>query len=332
MKYFNFFICLFIVSACATAPNIPTQTARAPASGGAFSGISDGLAAGLYKGPIALPTGDLNRAAAKLYLPLQYDQKASWPLVVLLHGFSGTAETEDAYLTTRFRVSTRGFILLTPEGTPTPNGIRGAKGEDLGGKQFWNAPDVCCDFGGTGVDDVGYLTKLIDSVALQYKVDKNRIYLFGHSNGGFMVNYLACEIGDRLAGVANLAGGSSKEAASCKNQSPISYLQIHAIDDPTIAYGDDPKYAGAKATVEQWVKRNGCTGAANPNGRKDYVLLVPAKDTTLQTWANCQKNTRVSLWTIQPHKSENHNPHVPLFNINFTGDVLDFLLNQKKTD
>ena len=338
MKSSYLFASIFIVSACATPPKISPQPARAPATAGTFAGIADGLAAGLYKGPIALPTNDANRAAAKLYLPLQYDQKVSWPLVILLHGFTGTAESEDSYLTMRFRVSTRGFILLTPEGTPIPKSVRGPNGEDLSGN-FWNATDACCDFGATGVDDVAYLAKLIDSVATQYKVDKARIYVFGHSNGGFMANRLACEIGDRLAGVASLAGGTFKDVSACRNPTPVSYLQIHAVDDPTIAYGDPtvaygevPKYAGGTATVEQWVKKNGCTGGAKSEGRKDYVFLVPFKDTTLKSWPNCQKGTRTSFWTIQKHTREHHNSHVPIFNVNFTGDVLDFLLAQKKVD
>lgn len=330
MKYLSLLFVL-VLSACATSIKTPAvQAPRVPASGGSsMPGISEGLSAGLYTGPISLPTGDSRRNPAKLYLPLQYDAQEKWPLVILLHGFTGTAEGEDAYLSTRFRVSTRGFILLTPEGLPTPNGVHGAKGEDLSGKQFWNATDACCDFGATGVDDVGYLTNLIESVASTYKVDRNRIYVFGHSNGGFMANRLACEIGDRLAGVASLAGGTFKDPAACKDQTRLSYLQIHAVDDATIAYGDDPKYAGGKATVDQWLKRNGCTNKMKEEVKKDYVFLVPFKDTVQQKWV-CQNNTTVSFWTIKAYKQKHHYSHVPIFNPNFTGDVLDFLFAQKK--
>ncbi len=332
MKQICIFILVGVIGACSVGPKIPTPEThtRVPAETTTFSGLTSGLSVGLYKGPILLPTGDVKRAAAKLYLPLQYEQKANWPLVILLHGFTGTAEAEDAYLGTRFRVSSLGFILLTPEGTAVPAGTKGGSGEDLGGKQFWNATDTCCDFGRTGVDDAGYLTRLIEETASQYNVDRNRIYIFGHSNGGFMANRLACEIGDRLAGVASLAGGTFKDPSACKNTAAVPYLQIHATDDPTIVYGEDPNYAGATATVDQWVKRNKCVGSAHDQGRRDYVLLVPIKDTTVKTWLTCGGGAPVSFWTIQPHTGKIHNPHVPLFNPNFTTDVLNFLFSQKR--
>jgi poly(3-hydroxybutyrate) depolymerase len=41
-------------------------------------------------------------------------------------------------------------------------------------------------FYGSGVDDEGYLISIIDLVSAKYNVDLKRVYLIGHSNGGFM--------------------------------------------------------------------------------------------------------------------------------------------------
>lgn len=284
----------------------------------------------LYEGPIEIPATDQDsgeRAPARLYLPLQYQLAAGarWPLVILLHGLTGTADLTDIYFQMRFRVSLRGFILLTPEGTKTPNGVRGPKGEDLSGAQFWNATDACCDFGRTGVDDVSYLRELLHSVQDQYRVDPRRIYIIGHSNGGFMANRLACELGEELAGVVSLAGGSFRLESQCRRPTPLSFLQIHAVDDATVAYEHHERYAGAVDSVSQWRQRNHCEETERQGSDRDFLILKKGNDTSIRSWSQCDGGTQVEFWTIRNFDYPLHNPHIPLMLPAFTDDVLDFL-------
>jgi poly(3-hydroxybutyrate) depolymerase len=67
---------------------------------------------------------------------------------------------------------------------------------------FWNASDACCNFYNSGVDDAGYLRALIEEIGRQFSVDRKRIYLIGHSNGGYMTYRMACEYADLIAGIA----------------------------------------------------------------------------------------------------------------------------------
>lgn len=265
-----------------------------------------------------------DRKPANIVLPVQYAEKDKWPLVILMHGIGGNAQATDYWLTLRFRTSLKGFILVTPEGTVTPDGVK-----DWAGKQFWNATDFCCDFGKIGVNDVDYISKLIDTVQKDYHVDADRIYLIGHSNGGFMANRLGCEIGDRLAGIASIAGGGFKNPADCKNPRPVSYLQIHAVNDPTVSYKDVPLYAGGQAVVAQWLKKDGCMDPGTDGPKKDDIFLIPGPDTTPHAWT-CAQGTHVAFWTIDAATIPNHSPHVPLFNLNFSDEVLDFLFHQKR--
>lgn len=302
----------------------------ASALSGNFAPDAGGLPK-IYQGPFEYPLESFDRKPAKVYLPLQYESKQGWPLVILLHGFSGTAESQDKYLGLSFRASLRGYVLLVPEGTVMPKGTIGADGKDLGGNQFWNATDTCCDFAKTGVDDTGYLLALIESVKKSYKIDRSRVYLIGHSNGGFMVNRLGCEAGETFAGIANLAGGTYKDPKKCRAPTPIPYLQIHAEDDKTILYQGAPEYAGGKETVEQWRARNGCKDSSVTKGAmRDLVYLIPGRDTDSVTWNKCSSNKEVAFWTIRPFEQQWHSPHVPLFQLRFMDDVLDFLLRQKK--
>ena len=68
---------------------------------------------------------------------------------------------------------------------------------------------ACCDKYDAKPDDVGYLTGLIDEIiAAGWPVDPKRIYLFGHSNGGYMAHRMACDRADRIAAIICLAGST----------------------------------------------------------------------------------------------------------------------------
>src|SRR5439155_599599 len=115
--------------------------------------------------------------------------------VNLLDAYSKTGAETEAYMQFRPLAESRGFLYCYPDGT-----------KDRWGNPFWNATDGCCDFGSTGVDDVRYLRGLIEETGRQFVVDRKRVYLVGHSNGGFMAYRMDCETSDIIAGIASLAG------------------------------------------------------------------------------------------------------------------------------
>src|SRR5690606_19654583 len=104
-----------------------------------------------------------------------YDPAAKAPLVVLLHGYGSSAVQQERYFNLTPESDRRGFLYAIPDGTT-----------DRDGKRFWNATEACCDFYDSGVDDAAYLDRLLDTVTSAYSVDAARVYLVGHSNGGFM--------------------------------------------------------------------------------------------------------------------------------------------------
>ena len=279
----------------------------------------DALGRLFYKGPFEVSPEGSTRAA-KVYLPKSYESREKWPLILMLHGYTSNADETNLYLGLGARVSAKGYILVTP------NGMKNSKGD-----QFWNATDFCCDFEKTNVDDVGYLLGLIKKVSAEYHVDAERIYLVGHSNGGFMSNRLLCETDGVFAGVVSIAGSTFKDASNCKMKNPVSYLQVHAEDDPTVAFGENPQHAGGKATVAQRVAAAGCTGQPVSGGRKDIVFLMPFKDAEVQSWNQCQGATEVELWTISPSSVSGHKPHAPGFWFpSFIDSAVDFLFRHTR--
>ena len=151
----------------------------------------------------------------------------------------------------------RGFLYCYPDGT-----IAGP----VGATGFWNATDACCDFGNTGVDDVGYLRGVIEEIARRFAVDRKRVYLIGHSNGGFMAYRMACESADLIAGIASLAG------TTFSGPQPLPTFR-------TRQYPPHPRH-GRRARVLRWW----CLGPL-PDWFPANLPPYPGAVQTVQIWA-----------------------------------------------
>ena len=336
MKTLFLFLSPFLtVISCAGIPG------RAPATAAAtdceLKGAEVGVKQKLFQGPFLVDPQGFNRPS-KVYLPNNLADCGKWPLILMLHGFTSDAEVTDEYIFgLSKRVTTRGFILLEPEGTRMQNDDPTPAAFYKKGDRFWNATDYCCDFEKTGTDDVAYLMALIQAAVVKYKgkVDLDRIYLFGHSNGGFMVNRLLCESDGFFAGAAVLAGGTFKDPQKCRLVNPVSYLQAHSIEDPTVSYDQktpDQGYAGGYETVMRRVSAAGCTGPGEVGEQVNYVASIYGGDTTPTTWKSCLLGTEVELWTIGKGAKTDflNKPHHPLF-WNIAGEeAINFLFRHTR--
>ena len=81
----------------------------------------------------------------------------------------------------------------------TPNGIKNSVG-----MRFWKATDACCDFLKAGQDDSSYVRSLIDELSSILRIDQNRIYAVGFSNGGFLAHKIACDHSEKIAALSLL--------------------------------------------------------------------------------------------------------------------------------
>jgi polyhydroxybutyrate depolymerase len=256
---------------------------------------------------------------AALYVPDDYVASRPWPLIVLLHGYSASGLTEAAYLGLPERRTSKGFVLLTPDGMV-----------DSEGYQFWNAFDSCCNFDNLNVDDVGYLRKLIAEAASVLNIDPGRVYLLGHSNGGFMSFRMACDASDLIVGIASMAGSISTKAgdAECTPAKPVSVLVIHGTVDDSIAYGGETgnrPYLGAEALLQWWKNTDECTQGPTTGASLDVVDDLAGAETTTTGFSGCSAGARVDLWTMQG------GGHIPVLTEAFKDAVLDHLLSMRRT-
>jgi polyhydroxybutyrate depolymerase len=98
------------------------------------------------------------------------------------------------------------------------------------------------------IDDVGFLSELIERVCRQLTIDPRRIYVAGHSNGAQMAYVLGSEQQNLVAAVGVMAGHSY--ARRTKLDSPVSLIQIVGDRDPFVPMsGGKAGILGRTATV-----------------------------------------------------------------------------------
>ena len=193
-----------------------------------------------------------------LYVPSSYDGANSVPLVLNLHGYSSNAGQQMIYSKFYEIADIEGFILIHPEGTI--NNL---------GEQFWNIADF------SEIDDVGFLSALIDTVSGEYNINTNRVYAMGMSNGGFMSYQLACELSDKIAAIASVTGSMlADQIMSCSPNRPVPVMQIHGTADQIVLYEGEPLsgIVSIDDVVSYWVSFNNCYSEA-------FLSIIPDNNT-----------------------------------------------------
>ncbi|MER2563193.1 MAG: alpha/beta fold hydrolase [Myxococcaceae bacterium] len=242
---------------------------------------------------------------------------ASLPLVILLHGYGASGAIQNTYFGLSAEADRSNFLLALPDGTT-----------DASGRRFWNASDACCNFLSVPVDDVAYLNAIIDDVQAKQRVDPKRIFIVGHSNGGFMAHRMACDASNRIAAIVSFAGVGAKDATRCQPSSPVSVAQLHGTADETVAFtGGDfqgAAFPSAAETQRDWATRNGCGATMTESGRLDLVTNLAGDETKVERYSGCQRGD-VELWTIE------NGTHIPSFSTAaFSGAVWRFLSTHPK--
>jgi polyhydroxybutyrate depolymerase len=161
------------------------------------------------------------------------------PLVIALHGAGGNGRFMERYSNLTRVGNKAGFIAVYP---------------DAGGN-FWQLMPT----GEEGGDDVAVVRGLLDEVVAAACVDAQRVYVTGVSNGGGLAARLGCELSDRLAAIAPVAGAYGG-LPPCHPDRPVSVLEIHGTEDESVPYaGRPPNGTGSVASfLAQWYGLDGC--------------------------------------------------------------------------
>ena len=286
---------LFLLAACdrTTSPNAATRAAkaaevassvRAPAATSS-SGTASSAASEV---PLTVP-------AAQTYQPSGLSPGERRPLLIFLHGLGSSGKLAfDVLHLADFGARERVFV-LAPDGSV-----------DRQKRQFWNAGAACCNFDHQPIDDLARIGRLIDTWRARPDIDSTRIYVTGHSNGGFMTERLACALGDRISAAASLAGAAPPSEQSCAPTKSLSLLEVHGDADEIVRYGggsvfDSAELARFPSTQQgfrDWARRLGCTGPALAAPDRDLDWRLPGAETRVERYTRCASGS-VELWTVR---------------------------------
>ncbi len=250
-------------------------------------------------------THDGHERYYRIHVPEKYDGKSPVPLVFCFHGGGGTAEGASQMGFSPL-ADQKGFIVVYP------NAI----------DKHWNDGRKARKFArhDAEVDDVAFILALLKKLQGEYRIDPDRVYATGASNGGFFSHRLAIEAADKFAAAAIMIATMAKPYEdNFKPRRPVSMLFMNGTADPFVPYNGGPvtpnftprlidskthdfgrgECSSTDAAIELWLAHNGLTGTA------PKVVRLPDKDprdgcrVERRTWSDGKAGSEVVLYRIE---------------------------------
>jgi len=207
------------------------------------------------------------------YIPSGIENTAKVPLVFFLHGMGASAQIGVNVLGPQYhaRAERDKAIVVYPDAT----------------SKHWNDK-----LGGSypltdNIDDVGYLSSLIDLFIKDFKADPKRVYFSGSSNGGMMTYRLSCDIPEKIRAIAPFVSTiSTTVAKEFANAKPIPIIITSGTADSVIKWAGGPikvtrtpEILSGDDNVAYWVARNGAKKKAKVSKLPD---IEPGDNSTVE--------------------------------------------------
>lgn len=215
-----------------------------------------------------------------------YDEDTARAMVIGLHGTGGNAEQFEGSYGFDQLSDTEGFVTVYPDGVQKQDGLLKIR--------TWNA-GTCCDFAMyTNVNDVKFISTLIDNISGRFHINRKKVYVTGMSNGGMMAYRLASELPDKIAAIG-VVSGTMVAPKDASRQEFVPVLHIHAIPDTKVPFAGgigigDYNFPPAMEGINYWVNRNHCSTEPVTEQRQGYEL---------KSWKNSAGSALVQSYLTQ---------------------------------
>jgi len=233
------------------------------------------------------------------HIPDNFNGTGTVPLVIAIHGGGGDGEAMVKLTEGGFNklADEEGFVVIYPDAIEK-NWNDGRSGEETGYRAHLE-----------NIDDVGFISALIDSAIENLNIDRTRVYVTGISNGAMMTLRLGCELSDKIAAIAPVAGNIPENLyPGCNPDTFISVMLINGVGDPLVPYEGGyitgpfgvetlGKVISTDETINFWINNNGCSALP-------AIINLPDIDTRdgstviKSTYSGCEENSEVILYTI----------------------------------
>jgi poly(3-hydroxybutyrate) depolymerase len=216
-----------------------------------------------------------------LYVPASYDPKVGAPLVVALHGYGGNQDYFFAVVKDDLKslCDRYGYIFVAPMGYSV-SGWYGAPMSVPGGPPpaSGNQPARPLPSPQTGTPEEQLrerqlseqdVLNVVDLVKQEYKIDPGRVYLMGHSMGGFGAWYLGAKHADLWAAIAPMSGTTPSHEIDVETLSKLPVL---------VAVGGEevPTVAASKAKVDELKAAGGVTAYVEIEKGTHMSMIPPS--------------------------------------------------------
>ena len=184
---------------------------------------------------------DGRKRAFRVFVPEKL--RSTTPLVVMMHGWGLSATRTQRQYGWDGVAADEKFVVAYP----------------LGLGRSWNAGGGCCGPAEQSrVDDVAFITAMVERLRDLLPIDAQRIYAAGMSNGGAMAYTLAC----RTSIFAAIGAVAATQLGECEKPKPTSVIHVHGLADAIIRFDGGPGLFAATppvATVmDPWLRINRC--------------------------------------------------------------------------
>ena len=178
------------------------------------------------------------------------------PVVMLLHGYGTRSRRScEAFIEAARK---HGFAVCEPLACYDTTGRRG-----------WNVGYPMQK--GMKVDDIAFISALVDTVSAKYGFNPNNAFLSGMSNGGEMCYYFAYRKPERFKAISSVSGLTMawipEQIVPCGK---VPFMETHGTGDVTSYWQGDlvnqygwGRYLGVDDAVSLIVKMDGCTAACD---------------------------------------------------------------------
>jgi polyhydroxybutyrate depolymerase len=250
-----------------------------------------------------------------VHTPSHFSASERPPLVIVLHGGGGKGKGMVKLTGFNDVSDEHNFIAVYPDGV----------------NKKWNdgRSEIKKPVNEKEVNDVLFISMLIDTLIKRFNIDSNRVYVTGISNGGFMTFRLACELSSKIAAFAPVAASMTPFLLSlCKSCPPVPFMLIFGDEDPLVPFEGGQIFGkrGEIVSVEKCVKflceRDSCS--FDP----DVSIIDSVDDDTRavkNTYTDKNGNTPFIFWFIEGggHTWPGGLPYLPKFIIGRTSKEIN---------
>ncbi len=204
---------------------------------------------------------------ALVHLPNHYNPDEKRPLLIVLHGARLSGWIAEAVTGFDKIANQEDFIVAYPDAV----------------HQQWDDGRSPADNPSSGIDDVAFMARLIDTIDWKYHIETNEVYVAGYSSGGMLAQKVGMELSGKVSAIAEVASSLPIPQLALRKTPtrPLSVLMINGTQDRAFPMAGGTTQiikvkvgpvAPIMTTYQYWIEANGGIGSASP--REDALQKI----------------------------------------------------------